>query len=206
MSKLNSVNTDVLKRPRVLGAIGAVIVLIVAFYFAWWTPETNKLASVNAQKQQQVTEIASLHAQLAQLIAEAGFVTKYQTFLTFFGSQVPVQPEQGQLVYQLGKLSNSDHVDITSVTANTTSPAVAPSTLSTIPVSLTVTGAHANVDKFLSDLYSLPRLITIQSINPTPTAAPNPAYDVLNRDNVPFTMTISGTAYFAGTVTPAPAG
>jgi Tfp pilus assembly protein PilO len=202
VKKLNSLNFDVLKRPRVLGSIGAVIVLLAAFYFAWWSPEGNKLSSINTTKQKQVTQIAGLRNQLATLITESHFVNQYQNFLTFFGSEVPIQPEEGQLVYMLGKLSTSDKVDITQVSANTTVPATPPSTLSTIPITMIATGAHSNLVKFLSDLYGLPRLITIQSITPAPTAAPNATYNVLTRDAQPFQLTISGTAYFIGTAAP----
>ncbi|MHB8243934.1 MAG: type 4a pilus biogenesis protein PilO [Acidimicrobiales bacterium] len=191
-----------MKRPRVLGAVGGALLLIVVFYFAWWSPQGGKLASIEAQKQAQSIQISSLQANLTQLQQDSQFVTRYQSFLTFFGSQVPVQPQQGQLISMLGRLSTSDKVDITQVTANTLVPAVAPSTLSTIPISMTVTGPHDNLLRFLSDMYSLPRLITIQSVAPTSTSTGAGA-NVLAHNSVPFSLTLTGTAYFTGTVTPA---
>ncbi len=203
MSKHNTLNLDIVKRPRVLGSVAVFIVLAIAFYFAWWTPQGNKLSSINQTKQHQASEIATLHAQLLQIEIESNFVSRYGSFLTFFGNEVPVQPEQGQLVYMLGKLSNSDKVDITQITANTTSPATPPATLSTIPIAMSVSGGHSNIVKFLTDLYTMPRLITIQSIQPSPTSSANQRYDVLTKDSVPFQITITATAYFAGTTVPA---
>jgi Tfp pilus assembly protein PilO len=203
VKKLNSLNFEILKRPRVLGSIAAVVVLAIAFYFAWWAPEGNKLSAVNQTKQQQATTISSLRAQLVQIDIESNFVSRYASFLTFFGNEVPVQPEQGQLVYMLGKLSDSDKVDITQITANATNPATVPGTLSSIPLSMIVSGAHSNIVKFLADLYTMPRLITIQAINPIPAGAPRGTYNVLSRDSVPFQISITGTAYFAGTTAPA---
>ena len=204
MNKIRSANLDILKRPRVLGAIGVVVVLLIAWYFAWWSPESSKLASVQQQQVKQTQQISSLNARLQEIVREDAIVAKYRNFLTFFGSQVPVQPEQGQLVYMLGRLEKSDNVDISSINASTTSPPATGSTLSTIPISMSVSGPHNNVIKFLSDLYSLPRLITIQSVSPSPTAAPAGVYNVLGRDKVPFQLTLTGTAYFSGQVAATP--
>lgn len=206
MTKLPSINLDSVKHPRVLAAIGGVLLLILVFYLAWWSPEGSKLATVDAKKQQQATQIANLRSNLILLQHESQYVSQYQTYLTFFSSQVPVQPEEGQLVYQLGSLSIRDHVDLTEVSANSTAPATPPATLSTIPVSLVVTGSHYNVFRFLAGIYKLPRLITVQNVAPTPSAAVGVSYNVLRHDSVAFALTISGTAYFSGTPSTSPAG
>lgn len=207
MNQLRSINLDVVKRPRVLAAIGGILLLLIIFYFAWWSPEGQKLSSVKSQEQAQVTQIATLQANLRQTEEESEFVSKYQTYLTFFSDQVPVLPEEGQLVFELGRLSDAVGVDLTSVNADTTAAPVPPATLSTIPVTMTVTGAHERILRFLAGIYSLPRLITIQSIQPSAVGAgsgPTSSYNVLRHDSVPFSITISGTAYFSGTVTTAP--
>lgn len=207
MNQLRSLNLDVVKRPRVLAAIGGILLLLIVFYFAWWSPEGHKLSSVKTQELSQATQITTLQANLRQAELESEFVSKYQTYLSFFSNQVPVLPEEGQLVYELGRLSNADGVDLTSVSADTTVAAVPPATLSTIPVSMTVTGAHDNILRFLAGIYTLPRLITIQSIQPSPTGASSGAgssYNVLRHDSTAFSIAISGTAYFSGTVSTAP--
>lgn len=204
MNKIRSLNLEVLKRPRVLGAVGVVLVLLIAWYFAWWSPESSKLASVQQQQTRQTQQISVLNAHLQEIIREDAIVAKYQNFLAFFGSQVPVQPEQGQLVYMLGRLEKSDNVDISSINASTTAAPTTGSTLSTIPITMSVSGPHNNVVKFLADLYSLPRLITIQSVSPSPTAAPSGTYNVLGRDKVPFQLSLTGTAYFSGQVATTP--
>lgn len=206
MTKLPSINLDTLKHPRVLAAIGGVLLLLLIFYFAWWSPEGHKLASVDAKKKQQSTQIANLRQNLVLLQHESQYVSQYQTYLTFFSSQVPVQPEEGQLVFQLGSLSIADHVDLTEVSANSTTAAVPPATLSSIPVTLTVTGSHQNVFRFLAGIYKLPRLITISNVAPTPAASVGGAYNVLRHDSVPFSLTLQGTAYFSGTPAANPAG
>ena len=201
---LSSARFDAFKRPRVLVAIAGVIVLLIAFWFAWWTPESNKLASVNAQEQTQAAHITTLQAELIQLEHESKFVSQYQSYLAFFSTQVPIQPEEGQLVYDLGRLSNATNVDISDIAANSTAPPAAGETLSTIPVTLTATGSHVAILRFLAGLYTMPRLITLQQISPSPESPPSATYDVLRHDTEPFTITITGTAYFSGAVTTTP--
>ncbi|MHB1987463.1 MAG: type 4a pilus biogenesis protein PilO [Acidimicrobiales bacterium] len=205
MSQLKSANLDVLRRPRLLLTIVGTIVLAAIWYLAWWSPEGTKLASVQAQQLQAQQQVASLDATLAQIDHENQIVQKYQGFLTFFGSEVPVQPEQGQLVYMLGKLERSDNVNVTSIDVSSTAPPATGSTLSTIPITLALSGPHDNVMRFLADLYALPRLITIQSVAPSATAASKGAYDILGHDGVPFSLSLTATAYFSGHVAPSTA-
>ena len=202
MSRLASINTDALRRPRLLAALGALVLLAGIWYFAWWSPEGHKLASVQAQQLTAQQRVDQLQTSLNVLEHENSVVQRYRNFLTFFGSEVPVQPEQGQLVYQLGKLETADNVQLTSIDVSTTVPAATGSALSTIPVTMSVSGPHANVMKFLSDLYQLPRLITIQSVAPAPSQGAGASYNVLGHDSVPFNLSITGTAYFSGSVSP----
>jgi Tfp pilus assembly protein PilO len=195
-----ALSADVLKRPRVLVAIAAAVVVLIAWYFAWWSPESGKLSSVRGQEAKAKLQTQQLNAKLLEILREDRFVAKYHNFLSFFSSQVPVQPEQGQLVYQLGRLQDRDHVDITTLSASATAAPVSGVSLSTIPVSLTVTGSHDNVIRFLNGLYSMSRLLTIQSIAPSATSAPSNTYNVLGHDGVPFSLAITGTAYFSGQV------
>lgn len=206
MKKLNSLNFDVIKRPRVLGALAAIVVLVAAFYLAWWSPEGSKLASINQTKQQETQQISSLQAQLVTLRNEARYVSRYQNFLTFFGSELPPTPEQGPLYTMLARLAQSDNVSWSLISATTPQAPTPPAKLGTIPLTMQVAGKHQDVLKFLADLYALPRLVTIQAVSPDPNPAPSPAYDVLTlHDQVPFTLAITGTAYFASSGTTAPA-
>lgn len=201
MNQLRSMNLDVLKRPRMLIAIGAVVVILAAWYLAWWSPEGSKLSSVQTQQQQAQQKVDSLSATLAEIAHENQIVQKYQNFLTFFGSEVPDQPEQGQLVYMLGKLEHSDDVQVTGIDVSTTAPPATGSTLSTIPITMTLTGPENHVMKFLSDLYALPRLITIQTVSPSVSGGKGPV-DVLGRSGLQSSLSITGTAYFSGLLAP----
>ncbi len=207
MNRLNELNLDFLKRPRILISIAVVIVALIVWYFAWWSPESNKLASVKAQQTTERSTILSLDAKLAQVIRESQIVKKYSTFLATYADAVPVLPEQGQLVQEIGQLKKADGVDISSLDCSTTVAAATGSTLSTIPITLSLTGTRAQVIKFLTDLYSMKRLVTIQEVSPSPTggSGAGSSVNVLVKSNMAWSLSVQATAYFSGQITPPPA-
>lgn len=200
MSAVKTPSLEALKRPKMLLTLGTLLLLVGVWYFAWWSPEGHKLAAVQSQQLTEQQKVDSLQSTLALIDHETSLVQKYRNFLSFYGSEIPLQPEQGQLVFQLGNLEKSDNVQVTSIDVSTTNPAVSGSSLSTVPVTMSVSGPHSNVMKFLSDLYQLPRLMTIQTVTPSPTSGTTKGYNVLTHDSVPFSLSITGTAYFTGTV------
>jgi hypothetical protein len=97
----------------------------------------------------------------------------------------------------LGKLFKADHVTLSTISANSTAGPTTGATLSTVPITFSVAGSQANLIKLLNDMYALPRLITIQSAAPSPTGA-GVNQNVLKISNLPYSMSVVGTAYFTG--------
>ncbi|MGO9560181.1 MAG: type 4a pilus biogenesis protein PilO [Acidimicrobiales bacterium] len=201
MKRLGRINFDLLKRPRVLISIGVVIVLVIAFYFAWWSPESTKLTSVDAQKVAKQLQITQLNARIATLKTENRIVAQDKKYLGFFDAEIPPLPEQGNLVYLLGQLEKADNVFVSTIGVSTVDPPSTGSSIGTIPISLSLTGSHSGCIKFLEALYKMPRLITVQSINPAATStSAGGVPNVLLVNGAPFSLTLSATAYFSQAV------
>ncbi len=204
MNAIRNLNLDVLKRPKILITLLVVVVAVVVWYIFVWSHEGAKLASVKNQQATESAKIVTLKQQLAAVDIESQQARKYAKYLTFFSAAVPVAPEQGQLVQMLGDLAKSDDVDISTLSVTGTAPPVAPSTLSTIPVSMSFTGTHSDVIKFVEDLYNtatMPRLLTIGTIAPSPSTSSSSKgpIDVLKLpDSTQYSVTLSATAYFSG--------
>ena len=62
MNRLGRVNLDLLKSKIVLMVTGGVVVLLIVWWFAWMTPESNKLNTV----QQQITADQGTVSQLTR--------------------------------------------------------------------------------------------------------------------------------------------
>jgi Tfp pilus assembly protein PilO len=176
-----------LARPKVIVPVVGVLVLVLAWWFAWMSPEGAKLASVRRQQQEQQVQAASLAAQLARLRADAKQVRAASPFLKRFASAIPSVPDSPGIVEQIYRLSVSDGVSLESITDNTLDPTS--QGYSTIPVTLSVSGPHDSVLAFLSGLYKLPRLLTLQTVNLSGTG------DVLASGLESYDATVDATAY-----------
>lgn len=198
MSRLDTLNLDVLKRPRVLIAFGVVLVVLLAWYFAWWSPENSKLTAVKTQETSLANQVSSLNAQLVQYREDAKIVSRYRNFLTNFSQAIPVQPDAPQLTTALSALEKTTNVNIATLDDATTVAPAPGSTLGTIPLTMTVAGSHAAVLEFVTDLYKMKRLITVQAANPSATSTANPKYNIFTHDTIPFSVAIDATAYFSG--------
>lgn len=178
---------SLLRRRSVAVPLAGMLVLLLAWWFAWMSPEGTKLASV---RQQQVTEQQTdtrLMLQLAALRADAARVKHDAPFLKSFAAAIPSAPGAPDLVVAVYRLATQDGVELQSITDDTVSSSGLG--YSTVPVALSVSGPHDALLSFVSGLYGLPRLLTIQSISLSGTGNLNASSSAL------YTASISATAY-----------
>lgn len=187
-----SFNPAVLKRPLVFGPIVAIIVLALVWWLAWESPENAKLASVQQQQTAIEATQARLTTELALLQAEAKQVHVGLPFLRRYEQAIPPTPEAPQLVTELDALALRTGVTLSSVADNTLTPPAKPGGLTTIPVSMSISGTHAQVLAFIQGLYSLPRLLTLTTVSLSVPSGGN----VLNlHESLTYGATISAVAY-----------
>ncbi|MDA8291338.1 MAG: type 4a pilus biogenesis protein PilO [Actinomycetota bacterium] len=178
---------SLVQRPAVLVSVVGVLVLALAWWFAWMAPEGTKLAGI---RQQQVTAQQTetrLDLRLVQLRAEAKQVRAAAPFLEHFAQAIPPVPDAPDLVVQVYHLAVANGVSLQSVTDD--SVQTTGLGYSTIPVSLSVAGPHDQLLAFVSGLYRLTRLLTIQSVS----LSGNGNLNASSFSN--YTASISATAY-----------
>lgn len=188
-----------LRRP-ILWAPLLVTVLLAAWWFAWMKPEGAKLATARFERASDEAMVASLQAKIAHLHAVAAREQKAKGFLKTFAGQIPATPEAPQLVVQIYRLASRDHLKLASITDNAVDPAGAG--YSTIPVTLAVSGSQAGITAFVTGLYHLPRLVTIQQLDLTGPAKG----DVVVGVGGGYQATISATAYTTSVTATSTAG
>lgn len=197
--KLQSINLNALKRPVVLITVGAVILVAILWWFLWMKPEGNKLSTAQSQQAQYQTTLSNLKDQLIVVQGQAAKAKLYASYLGMFAAAVPPIPEAPQLTTEIATLADTTNVKLTSLSDDTV---VAGTPLSTIPLSINVTGGRQACMAFLAGLYNsklMPRLITVSAITPTPK---NPTGDVLVPSNAPYTLAITATAYYDPNIYP----
>ena len=98
MSRLRSVNFDLLKSKVVLIVTASVLVLLLVWYFAWMSPEGAKLNTVQQQVTTDSAMVQSLNAELTALQAEQKLVAKELPYLTKVSTAIP--PNAGPARYR----------------------------------------------------------------------------------------------------------
>lgn len=198
--KLQSINLNSFKRPVVLITIAAVILVAALWWFLWMQPEGNKLSTAQTQEAQYSNTLNTLRDELIVDRNQAAKVKQYAGYLAMFAAAVPPIPEAPQLTTELADLANTTNVKLTSLSDDTT---LTGTPLSTIPLSMDVLGGRQACIAFLQGLYNsslMPRLITVDSITPSPVRAGN--IDVLTPSSSQYNLAISATAYFDPSIYP----
>lgn len=192
---------DVLKRPVVLISIGVVIVLLVVWWFAWMSPEGNKLATDNAQITTLQSTLNTDQQTLQTEKSHAQDVAQYDKLLAIFSTAVPATADAPQLIVQISDLANATGAVLQNLNVPPGPPAVTP--IADIPVQFTLTGTGEQCLKFLQGIYVLPRLLTITSFTPSPvTNVANSSINVLDlKTKSKYTFNVGGLAYYSSTIT-----
>ena len=192
MSRLNF-NLDLVKSKVVLVITAGIIVLLVVWWFAWMTPEANKLATVQQQVTTDQANVSQLNLQLLTLKAERRLVLKELPYLRKVTSAIPATEDPPGIVDSLNSLANQTGCDLLSVTpADSLTPTTTPG-LSVIGVSFSVSGSHSDVFAFLSGFYGMKRLMTINSVDLT--SASTNANVLASGDGQQYSMAVTANAY-----------
>ncbi len=165
-----------MKRTSIIGLItGAVIVAgVVAWLFAFFLPEGSHLGTLRQRQSNLDAQKVPLEMQLTSLRRLAAWENSAAglNLYSMLQQAVPSQPDEAQFLTQMSSLANKTGVTLTSITpsAAVAQPVISGSTTGvppylTIPVSLSLTGTYPNVYLFLEDLYSLPRIMVINSLS-----------------------------------------
>jgi Tfp pilus assembly protein PilO len=193
MNRLQAINLGLLKSKVVLIVTGIVIVLLLVWWFAWMTPEASKLTTVQQQVAADNTTVTQLNLELIALKAEKKFVLKELPYLKKVTTAIPPTEDPPGIVDSLNTLANKTGCDLLSVTpANFPSPSGVAG-LSVIAVTFSVSGLHKNVFAFLTDFYTMKRLMTISNVSLAPGGtAPN---ILAVNDGQLYSLGVTATAY-----------
>jgi Tfp pilus assembly protein PilO len=193
MNSIRGFNLELLKSKVVLIVTGGIILLLIIWWFAWMTPESNKLATVQAQVASDQSRVTQLNLELASLKAEKRLVLRELPYLKKVSTAIPPTEDPPGIVDSLNNLATATNCDLLSVTpADTPSPSGIAG-LSDISVSFTVSGTHRAVFQFLKGFYSMGRLMTINTVN-LAAAGSNPNILAVN-DGQQYSMSVTAVAY-----------
>lgn len=163
-------------------AVAVVLVILLIDWIAWLSPEGNKLSSLQATETQLSTEHQSLKTQVATLLSERRQLPRNCASLSKDLTEIPSSASIASFYSQVTQLASSSGVSTPSITissggasagsppSGSTSPAATPGVpagLSTVGITLSVTGNYGQVSSFIHGLDGFPRLYTISTLDVT---------------------------------------
>jgi Tfp pilus assembly protein PilO len=198
---------ETFRRPAVWITIVATIVIAAIWYFAWMSPEGNKLSTENAQISNLNTTLAQLNKTLATYKLNQQNLAVYNKLLSVFSTAVPPEEEAGTLTDEIAALADTSGVNLTELSVPFASAPIesatgTPTGLYQVSLAIDVAGQWSQCMKFLTGIYTFPRLITIQTFSPSDqSGSATGNVDVINPPGkTPYTFDLTATAYFSAAV------
>ena len=153
--------------PLIVAAVALVVALLVLFLLVM-----PKRSEVSAEKETLATaeqQQAQLELQLQQLTELKQQAQQTRKALDKIDTQIPKTSDQPGIIRLMQLATDKAGVDMTSQTYG--NPAAA-TTYSTISVSTAISGNFFQLDQFLYQLETLPRLMKVSSISISPAEYP----------------------------------
>lgn len=181
---------------RIVITVAAVLVLLLVWQLAWMSPKASEVASDRSTAIADQARVTQLDLQIQTLVEESRQVRHLLPYLKRFPSEIPPQPQYGQLVHEIQDLEQETGVSVNPLSV----PRIALATtgVTAIPVNMTLSGGHDAILSFLAGLtgsgpHAIERLVTVQSVGLQGNG------DVLASSNAPYTAGLSCTAYTTAT-------
>jgi Tfp pilus assembly protein PilO len=154
-----------LTRRAVLVAL-CVVVLCVAWAFAFYFPQTRKLGTLDRQRTSLEATVAADQARLQELGKEARHVPQMRAMYDQLEGYAPSTEDLYTYVRTISGAAKAAGVKITSLEPGSLS-AVTGTGYSAVPITVAVKGTYDHLLAFVEHLYDLPRLTDLNALTVT---------------------------------------
>lgn len=161
-----------LTQPRTLISLiaGALVVVILAWFMLVYRPKASQISDVEAQFETAQAEEQSLRATLAQLQSVDEDRPAEEAQVRRLAAGIPPDPELAGFILAIHDLAGRSDLGFASIAPS--QPAQVPGqALSTIAVTLQVSGDFVNVVDFLDRLETMDRIVVVDALALTATEA-----------------------------------
>lgn len=181
-----------MKRNWVLAIIGGALVVIVAWWFLWYSPAQDDIDATNANVASLQDRESALRANLARLKADQRDLPQLQQTSDLLQKLIPNTPALEKFIAKANTIAQESGVDWVSVTPSP--PAANGAGPSVIALAIQIQGRFATVLDYmnrLADYNTFERLVIVDGVNLT--AASNSGATAGTETGSP-TLTVSLTA------------
>ncbi len=193
----NSKLAAVAHNKVVLGILVGVVVVGLAWLFAFYEPQSHHLSNLRSKQSQLLATEQSLRIELDRLRYEVKDLPLTCANLERDEAAIPDGPHLASFYRQISALAFQTGVSAPSISATPVGTSTKGAPYQTISVSMTVSGTYNQIVNFLNgtyDLKTLKRLMVIDSLDLTggPMGGGSPSYKA----------SISATLYYTTAPTP----
>lgn len=157
---------QVAKKPIVLLGALALVAVVVAWFLAFFEPQSHKLASLDAQRSTLQQTLVKDQARLQRVRQESHHVGQIQAIDSKLKGYVPSTEDLYTYIQTLSSAGNKSGITIVSLQPSTP-VATSGTSYTAIPITAQVKGPYDHLLAFLSSIYSLPRLTDVNGVNIT---------------------------------------
>ena len=165
MTKASQV-LSVAKKPLVLIGAAGLVVVMLAWLFAFFLPQTRKLSSLETQKATLQQNVVLDQAKLQRVRQESHHVGQIQAIDSKLKGFVPTSEDLYTYIQTLSSAGNAAGISISSLQPGAVTPASG-TAYSAVPIVASVKGTYDQLVSFMNAIYKLPRLTDINSVSIT---------------------------------------
>jgi Tfp pilus assembly protein PilO len=158
-----------LRRPKILLSIVGAVLILAIWALAFFLPQGSKISSLQAQEATLQKKVQIGDATVARLRHTFQHSAQITTMRKQLYSAVPATTDAYNYVQALSAVAASSKVHLTSVSiaagpgGNRASSGS--TTITELPVSMSVTGTYDQILTLITQIFKLPRLTDIDSVN-----------------------------------------
>lgn len=151
-------------RRNVLIFVLALVGVTVAYFFLAFNPQSNRISDTALQADEAEQRVRQLELDVARLEELQRQAPQLRERAARVDTAIPNDPQLAAFILQVQEASNASGIDWLSVSPSPPAAGQQPGVLE-VNVAINVTGGYFQVQDFLVRMESLPRAVTIGSVN-----------------------------------------
>jgi Tfp pilus assembly protein PilO len=156
---------DILKKTPVIVSVVVAVVVVLIWLVAFFLPQGSKISKLDSQVQTLQSKVTAGNQKLAILKRESLTNSKLTAELATLKNYVPTAPDVYTYIGTITATVKSAGCKLVSLSPSGEGAASSGSSFYQIPVDLSVTGTYDHLLRLISDIYALPRLTIIPTMN-----------------------------------------
>ena len=157
-----------MSRKTLLIAIGAVVGVVVLWWFLLWSPRQAKVAEARERAEAAETRQADLELRVARLKDLEEDQALKQSQLEELRVAIPDQPNLAQFILDANEAANKAGIEFLTISPQPPTAESAIGGAAPVNLSITVAGGYFQVLDYLNRLDDLRRIVVVDSLNVTP--------------------------------------